>query len=261
MSYFIQAKSTSPYGVTIDKGTPIYTVAAPSHYQIDESINFNPVSHVKPGQKTVCDVNFITDKIQRIEHAFIVFDASTTDATNAATWNNVSEFCQSIAIKTNDGNVQIKYDDPEIIRSMFGEGLLEYGLNMYQYMNMITATLNSLTGYTITSSAAQRIYFPVFLLYPYLQREVINNLGVRNDLKKLNIEFTFRQPADNAAATGKFCVSSTTGNPYTSSSYEFDNIHYMTIYTSLHDGAFHSLLNFVDNESYSGINNIYREKI
>ena len=234
MSYFIQAKGKET-GVTIDKANGIYMVSAPSHYQIDKSIPFNPTTGVKPGQKTICDVNFINDKIQRIENGFIVFDASTTDATNSATWNNVCEFCQSIAIKTNESNIQIKYEDPEIIRSLFGEGLLEYGLNMYQFMNMITATLNSLTGYTITSSASQRIYFPIFLLYPYIQRQVINNLGGRIDLKKMNIEFTFRQPADNAAATGKFCVSSTTANAYTASSYSFDNIHYMTIYTSLHD--------------------------
>ena len=234
MSYFIQAKGNA-FGQTIDKGTPIYTVASPSFYQIDESMSFNPTTGLKPGQKTICDVKFINDKIQRIEHGFIVFDASTTDATNSATWNNVCEFCQSIAIRLNDGNIQIKYDDPEIIRSLFGEGLLEYGLNMYQFMNMITPTLNSLTGYTITSSASQRIYFPIFLLYPYLQREVINNLNNRMDLKNMNIEFTFRQPADTAAGTGKFCVSTTTANPYTASSYEFNNVHYMTIYTSLHD--------------------------
>ena len=52
MSYFIQAKGTA-FGQTIDKGTPIYTVASPSFYQIDESMSFNPTTGLKPGQKTI----------------------------------------------------------------------------------------------------------------------------------------------------------------------------------------------------------------
>ena len=109
-------------------------------------------------------------------------------------------------------------------------------MNMYQFMNMITATLNSLTGiHNYIKRITGEFTSQCFCFFPYLQRQVINTLGGRNDLKKMNIEFMFRQPADNAAATGKFCVSSTTSNPYTASSYSFDNIRYMSIYTTLHD--------------------------
>ena len=103
MSYFIQAKGTAT-GVTIDKANGIYMVSAPSHYQIDKSIPFIPTTGVKPGQKPTCEVNFLSDQIQSIEHGFIVFDASTTDATNSATWNNVCEFCKQIKVK----NEQVK---------------------------------------------------------------------------------------------------------------------------------------------------------
>lgn len=202
------------------------------HQEIDQSL-FTPATSVKPGQRTEVVQRLANQRdIELDREWYIRFLADTSDGTNLATFvSDAYTLIDQLTVEINNSKDKWTYDKLQDFRQARSINLKRHGKDILEKMASSQVNFNSLSGVQLTTSGVY-FYFAIFDIFPQLRDQVIN--GLVNDIK---ITVRFTAPGTDAPSTGVICLSSTTSNPYTTSSIVFNDITFVRIFEIVKDAS------------------------
>jgi hypothetical protein len=134
-----------------------------------------------------------------------------------------------ISIEVNNSRDKWEYLETDSIRLMRSMTLKRYGKDLYEHMAESQVNFNSLSAVQCTT-AGVNFYWRIFDIFPQLKDQVVN--GLIDDLK---ITIRFATQGSDAPTTGVICQSSTTSNPYSTSSITFNDITFVRVFEIVKD--------------------------